>query len=63
MKLVAARRGGSATVTVNVQEAVRAAASSALHVTVEVPRENVDPLCGEHVVVTGGWPPTIRGRS
>jgi hypothetical protein len=63
MKLVDAIFAGAVTVTVKAQEAVRNAASVALHVTVDGPNWKSEPLAGLHVVLMGGSPAMSAGGS
>jgi hypothetical protein len=58
---VAISVGGRVTETVKPQDALRLCASLAVHVTPVIPRENVDPLPGVHVEVTGAAPPVTVG--
>jgi len=51
------RGGGSVTVAVNEQLAVRRTASVAVQVMAVEPMLNVDPLGGVHVTDTGAVPP------
>jgi hypothetical protein len=46
---------------VNVHVDARAFASLAVHVTGSWPTGNAEPEAGEHVVVTGDWPPLTAG--
>jgi hypothetical protein len=61
--LVAVMCGADITITVieKVQEAVRVCASVAVHDTGVDPAGRLDPLVGEHVVVTGVAPPMTVG--
>jgi hypothetical protein len=55
--VITPRRGaGSTTETLNVQLAVRCAASVAVQPTVVVPTANADPLGGEQLTETGTVP-------
>jgi hypothetical protein len=55
--------GGPETVTTVLHEADRCKASTALHVSDVEPTGKSDPDAGEHVVVTGGRPPTTTGAN
>ena len=63
MKLVAARRGGTDTITVKVQALVRSAESVTVHVTMELPTGKSVPLSGEQVIRSGGRPAMMFGGS
>jgi len=56
-------RGADTTITVieKLQESVRVCASVTVHDTGVDPAGRLDPLVGEHMVVTGVAPPTTVG--
>jgi hypothetical protein len=55
--------GGAVTVMLNEQESARLSASVDVQLTGVVPTENLDPLCGAHVVAIGCSPASVMGAS
>jgi len=56
-------RGGAATATWKLHDAVRFSASVAMHSTLLDPTGNVAPDSGAHATVTGLWPAMADGVS